>query len=278
MSDKFCMVVGATGGLGREYSIQLIEQGYDLLLVARNKDKLITFSDSLLRKYKRKVLTYSCDVSKNCEVIKLFGYIKDESIQLNKLIHIAGIEIEKWFNQTTTEDILRLANINVIGATNVIHRSLEVKADSLDILVMSSLAGFFPMPMKAVYSASKRYIIELTKTLNYELKEQSVHILAVCPNGMPTRPDIIEKLKSQGAIGRLSIVNINQVIKKSLRKLDKHKTVYVPGLFNQVLLCFSKLIPRNLLVRMLGRRWKKAWKKIEDKEKGLSDEVIRPFI
>jgi hypothetical protein len=259
------MIVGATGGLGREYSIQLIEQGYNLLLVARNKGKLETFKNSLLRKYKRKILTYSCSIVSDSEVESLFEYIKKNDIKLNKLIHIAGIEIEAWFKDTSHADILRLANTNIIGATNVIHRALDVRSDSLDILVMSSLAGFFPMPMKAVYSASKRYIIELARTLNYELKGESVHILAVCPNGMPTRPDIIEKLKSQGAIGSLSIVNINKVIRKSLKQLEKHRTIYVPGGFNNILLGFSRIIPRSLLVKMLGRRWKKAWNKINSK-------------
>lgn len=259
------MIVGATGGLGREYSIQLIEKSYDLILVARNEEKLQILKESLQKKYKRKVFTYSCNIINDNEVIKLFQFIKENNILLVKLIHIAGIESENWFKDTSTHEILNLANTNVIGATNVIHRTLEVKADSLDILVMSSLAGFFPMPMKAVYSASKRYIIELTRTLNYELKDESVHILAVCPNGMPTRPDIVEKLKSQGFIGRLSIVNINQVIKKSLIKLDKHRTIYVPGRFNKILLGFSRIIPKSLLVKILGRRWKKTWNKIEDK-------------
>lgn len=259
------MVVGATGGLGREYSIQLIEKGYDLLLVARNEDKLKIFKNSLSRRYKHRVLTFSCDIVNDNEVIELFKFIKDSNISITKLIHIAGIEIEDWFKDTNHNDILRLAKTNVIGATNVIHRVLEVKADSLDILVMSSLAGFFPMPMKAVYSASKRYIIELTRTLNYELKDDSVHILAVCPNGMPTRADIVEKLKSQGIFGSLSIVNINQVIKKSLKKLDKHRTIYVPGGFNRLLLGFSRIIPRCILVKMLGRRWKKTWSKINNK-------------
>ena len=263
MSDKFCMVVGATGGLGREYSVQLIEQGYDLILVARNKESLKTFQDSLLRSYNRKVLIYSCSIMENQEVINLFKYLEENHIKLTKLIHIAGIEIENWFQDTAHDDVLRLVQTNVIGATNIIHRSLDFKADSLDILVMSSLAGFFPMPMKAVYSASKRYLIDLTRTLNYELKDESVHILAVCPNGMPTRVDIIEKLRSQGAAGSLSIVNINLVIRKSLKKLEKHKTIYVPGGFNRLLLLFSRIIPKSLLVKMLGRRWKKTSRKIK---------------
>ena len=79
------------------------------------------------------------------------------------------------------------------------------------------------MPMKAVYSASKRYIIEFTRTSNYELKGESTHILTVCANGMPTRSDIVEKLKSQGTLGRLSIVNINKVVRISLKKLKKIK-------------------------------------------------------
>jgi short-subunit dehydrogenase len=267
MSNNFVMVVGATGGLGREYSIQLIEKGYNILLVARDKSNLKTFKDSLLKKYKQKVLTYSCDITDNQEVINLFKFIEENNIKLSKLIHIAGIEIEDWFKDTSHDDILGLANTNVIGTTNIIHRALEVKGESLDILVMSSLAGFFPMPMKAVYSASKRYIIELARTLNYELKGESTHILAVCANGMPTRPDIVEKLKSQGAFGRLSIVNISKVVRISLKKLNKRTTIYVPGRFNRILLGFSKLIPRSLLVKILGRRWKKAWQKIEANKK-----------
>jgi uncharacterized protein len=261
MSDNFALITGASGGLGREYTIQLLKQGYNLVLAARNKDRLDYFKDSLNLNEDQIVYSVECNVMHHDDVINLFQFLNKHHIKLRKIIHIAGLEKEGWFKDTSHDDIIEVASVNVVGSTNIIHRALEYKAEKLDILLMSSLAGFYPMPMKAVYAASKRYLIDLTRTLNYELKNEGVHLTAVCPAGMMTKPEVIQKIKALGYIGRITTVNFNVVVRKSLIKLDKHKTIYVPGVVNQIMLFLSRFIPKNMLVKSLGKRWTKTFDK-----------------
>jgi short-subunit dehydrogenase len=258
MLNKYVLITGASGGLGREYTNQLLAQGFNLILVARNKERLDYFKDSLIINDKQIVLSFQCDVMKNEDVISLFNFIGNKGIKLHKIIHIAGLEVEGWFKETTHEDIIKIAQVNVVGSTNIIHRALDHKDDSLEILLMSSLAGYFPMPMKAVYAASKRYLIDLTRTLNYELNDDNIYITAVCPAGMATKMEIIKKIRSQGFMGNLTTVDVNIVVRKSLQKLEKHKTIYIPGKMNVFIMLVSKLIPRKRLTKTLGKRWKRT--------------------
>ena len=88
MSNKYVLITGASGGLGREYTNQLVIQGYNLILVARNKEKLDYFKDSLLLHEHQIVLSFQCDVMNNEDVVALFKFIGDNGIKLHKIIHM----------------------------------------------------------------------------------------------------------------------------------------------------------------------------------------------
>ena len=80
------------------------------------------------------------------------------------------------------------------------------------------------------------------------------------PGGVPTRPDLVEEIKSQGLWGKLSSKSASFVAKKSLKAVRKNKVKYIPGAFNKILYYFMKIIPRCIVLRFIARRWKKHCK------------------
>lgn len=257
-NNKYALVTGASGGLGREIVTELCHKGYNLVIIGRNMEKLEYFKNSLLTYENQRIDAIQCDITEEKDINRLFKYISNQKIHLDLVVNNAGLEVEGWFKDIPYEETINIAKINVVGTLNIIRRSIDYKAEKLTILTISSMAGFFPMPMKAVYSASKRFLIDLTRTLSYELKDDNVSFTVVCPAGMPTRIDILQKIKSQGFMGNLTTINFNEVVRKSLIKAEKGKLIYIPGRFNKFMTTVSMMIPKKTVVRMLGKRWKKT--------------------
>lgn len=265
--SKWALITGATGGMGRVYIDEMKQRGYNLVLVGRNLDKLNLLKNQFSNEYEIEIVYMMCDLTKGADIKQLFEDISELDIKFDFVLNVAGIENEDWFNNVPLSDTLNIIKTNILATTHIIKKSLYCKKDRMYILNVSSMAGFFPIPMKAVYSSSKRYLIELTRVLNYELKEQGVSVSVVCPAGMPTRELIQRKINSQGFFGRLTTIDTKVVVKKSIDKALKGRVVFVPGVCNRVLLRLSYLVPRELLLKILGRRWKKTTKQMNENNK-----------
>lgn len=260
---KWALITGATGGMGRVYIDEMIQREYNLVLVGRNSDKIELLQNQLINESSIEIIYLKCDITKGAEIKQLFEDIGKQDIRFDFVLNVAGIENEDWFNNVPLSDTLNIVKTNILATTHIIKKTLYCKKDRMYILNVSSMAGLFPIPMKAVYSSSKRYLIELSRILNYELKEHGVSVSVVCPAGMPTRKLIQHKIDSQGFFGKLTTVDTKVVVKKSIDNALKGIVVFIPGVCNRLLFRLSYFIPRGLLLKLLGRRWKKANKKME---------------
>jgi hypothetical protein len=260
---KWALITGATGGMGNVYIHEMIQRGYNLVLVGRNPNKMDKLKNQLINENTIDIVYMTCDLAKGDEIKKLFDDIGTFNIKFDFILNVAGIENEDWFNTVSLKDTLDIIKTNVLATTHIIKKSLYCKKDNMYILNVSSMAGFFPIPMKAVYSSTKRYLIELTRVLNYELKEQGVRVSVVCPAGMPTKDVIKRKIDSQGIFGKLTTMETKVVVRKSVDKALKGKVVFVPGMLNLMLLRLSYFIPRGVLLNILGHRWKRTNKKMK---------------
>ncbi len=261
--EKWALITGATGGMGKVYINEMVKRNCNLVLVGRNENKLNELKNELLTDIDLTIHYLRCDLTNEEDIKNLFNHISKLNIKFDFILNVAGIENEDWFRNISLSDTLNIIKTNVLATTHIIKRSLDCKNERMYILNVSSMAGFFPIPMKAVYSSSKRYLIEVTRVLNYELKSEGVNVSVVCPAGMPTKDIIKRKIESQGFFGRLTTMDTEVVVKRSIDKMIKGKVVYVPGVLNSTLLRLSCVIPRNTLLKILGHRWKKTSKKMK---------------
>jgi uncharacterized protein len=118
-----------------------------------------------------------------------------------------------------------------------------------------------PMPLKATYAASKRFLLDFSLALGEELKEQDVRVMALCPGGLPTTSEALQGIAAQGLWGTLTTNRLELLVRRSLSKLLCGKRVYIPGFLNQVLSVAGKLIPRPTVCALLHNRWKQAQRK-----------------
>ncbi len=255
MDVKYCLITGAAGGFGKAYTHTLIERGYTLILTDFNADHLNALKEECQRRYGKEVTTFISDIRQDGGMQNIWHYLMLNDIKLSLVVNTVGLEIEGLFSDLKPEHMSNIVKTNVVGFTNVIAYSLLYKAEKMEIINFGSMAGFYAMPFKAVYAASKAYIISLSRALHLELKTDGVSILVVCPAGVPTRQEVIDRIKRQGVYGKLTTSKVDEVVNKSIMLVRKGKAVYVPKCFNRFLVFITKLLPSLLASKLIAKRW-----------------------
>ena len=258
---NYTFISGATGGIGKAMAIECAVKGYNLFLTGRSQDKLKALSVELFSLNPDiSVITKSADLT-SCQSRKeLVAFIDEKGLNFDRILHVAGVDIQKPFVGYTTEKIIFQLRVNVESTIALTHDLLKRRSEKIEILVVSSMSGVTPMPYFAIYSASKNMLVNFFKALKVELKKTKTKITIVLPGGVYTRPDICADIKGQGLWGKLSAKSPEFVAKKGLSALSKNKTVYVPGCFNKILKAVMKLVPQKLQMKFIASRWKKQTK------------------
>jgi len=126
------------------------------------------------------------------------------------------------------------------------------------LVFVSSLASFYPMPLKATYAASKRFLLDIACALREELKDSNTRVLTLCPGGLTTTEEAMDKIRAQGFWGDLTTNRLEVVARETVDRALAGKALYVPGFTNRVFLYIGKCVPRTLVTHLIYRRWRKA--------------------
>lgn len=258
MSHTF--ISGATGGIGKAFVIECAKKGDKLFLTGRSQDKLDALKKQIIEEYSVEVDCFACDLTSENERDALVLYAEQKGYKFKRIINVAGVDIQKAFMEYTQEKVLFQTRVNAEATVCLTHALLKNRAEKCEVITISSMSGATPMPYFALYSATKAMLTNFFTGLHYELKKEGVKVTVVMPGGVPTRPDLVEEIKSQGLWGKLSSKPASFVAKKSLKAVRKNKVKYIPGAFNKILYYFMKIIPRCIVLRFIARRWKKHCK------------------
>lgn len=237
------LITGSSSGIGRDMALYLSNKGYDLILVARREDRLL----QLRKQIKTNVDIITIDISNNDNCKKLYEQVKDKNIDI--LINNAGFGIFGEFKDIQLEKELQLINTNIIAVHTLTKLFLNdfIKRDSGYIMNTASTAAFMSGPLMTSYYASKGYVLKLTEGIYEELrrKNSKVHICCLCPGPVDTEFNDVAKVKFG-----VKALKSNYVAKYAIDKMLKNKLIIIPGLINKLSVCFSKFLPRKLLIKI----------------------------
>ncbi len=254
----YTLITGACGGLGKEFCRQLAATD-KLFLTGRSEEKLERLKEELLAKYpKAEILIFRADLTSEADRKALFDYADEKGIKFGGYIGVAGADIQKAFIKYTPEKIAFQTRLNFEANIAMCHGVLLRREKDLKILAVSSMSGSLPMPYFAIYSATKRAVIDFYESLRYEVKDAKITVLM--PGGIPTRADIVKDIEIQGWTGKLSSKPASFVVKKALKGLEKNKKRVIPGAFNKFVYAIEKLAPNAVKCGYVARKWKKKEK------------------
>lgn len=251
------MITGATGGLGKAFAVECASRGWNLFLTDQYDVSLQTLSDGLSRTYGVHVRYQACDLAEPASRSELFTHLQQTGLRFWGLINVAGLDYEGLFRQRRREQIRSILRVNIEGNLEITHALLERRDPRhiFRIINVGSLAGFYPMPVKATYAASKRFLLDFSIAMREELRPQGVTVTILCPAGMPTTAGCIQGIEAQGIMGQLTTQDIGAVAAGTLDQALKGRAVYIPGLLNQLLWLLGSLVPPVILAKLIGKRW-----------------------
>jgi short-subunit dehydrogenase len=257
------LITGAAGGLGKAFAVECASRGWDLFLTDLRKEALGEFSQALSRTYNVEVMFRDSDLTDHTSRQELFNYIEAEKMQFWKLINVAGLDFEGTFSKRTSSQIRDILRLNIEANLEVTYEVLKHRDTKrrFRIINVSSLAAFYPMPEKAMYAASKRFLLDFSLALREEIRHFGGTVTALCPAGLPTTEGSIRGIDAQGFVGRITTKNVGYVAAKTVDKALKGQAVYIPGFINQVLKFAGSLISPIIIARLIGKRWEDARRK-----------------
>lgn len=242
------LITGASSGIGRDIAKELSKKGYDLILVARNLEKL----NEVKEKLETNVETVSMDISnpENCK--QLYEKYKDIDILVNN----AGFGDCGYFDKTNLEKELQMINTNIVAyhvLTKLYLKDMKAK-NSGKILNVASIAGFMPGPLMATYYSTKAYVVRLSEAIREELKKENskVQISILCPGPVDTNFNKVADV--QFALKGLSS---EYVAKYTTDKLFKGKFYIVPGWKIKLAKFGAKIAPNALVAKICYNMQKK---------------------
>jgi len=249
---KRALITGASSGIGYELAWIFAREGYDLVLVSRNEQKLRQLSDEIKQKYDVSVRVLPKDLSLSRSPAEIFIELEQSSLPIDILVNNAGFGTYGPFVETSLSDELDMLQLNMVSLTHLTKLFLKdmLKRGYGKILNVASTAAFQPGPFMAVYYATKAYVLSFSEALAEELRGTNVTVTCLCPG--PT----VSEFGKRAGVGNILLMKGRMMDSKSVaeigyRALMKNQRVAVAGLMNRLLVMGSKLAPRGLTTRVL---------------------------
>jgi len=248
------LITGATAGIGAQYARLLAKEGFDLILVARNKNRLASTAKSLNKEFGVKVEVLPADLTKPVQLEKVRKRLSDSMKPIEVLINNAGFGINKSFLVSDLSDEQGLLDVLVTAPMRLTHAVLPImkKRNSGTIVNVSSVASWIA---GGSYSAAKSYLTVLTESLHTELRPTKVKISALCPGF--TRTEFHERGRMKmNRLPNFMWLSAEEVVSKSWRDVNAGKVISIPGWQYLILSSISRFGPRPM-VRRIGMNVRK---------------------
>lgn len=242
------LITGATAGIGAQYARLLAQKRFDLILVARDKQRLSATAKELSKKFGVKVDLLPADLTKPIQLEKVRKRLSNTKKPIDVLINNAGFGINKSFLDSEINAEQALLDVLVTAPMRLTHAVLPVmlERDSGIIVNVSSVASWIA---GGSYSAAKSYLTVLTESLHTELRSTNVKISALCPGFTRTEFHQRGRMKMKG-LPNFMWLSAEKVVQKSWQDVNARKVISIPGWQYLLLSSISRFGPRPMIRRI----------------------------
>lgn len=246
------LITGASSGIGKDFAIEFANRGYELVLVAREKDKLLEVKNMLKTEVKIEAMDLSIEEN-------IYNLYKKYEGEIGILINNAGFGAFGEFDETNLDNELNMIDLNIRSLHILTKLFLQdfVKRDYGRILNVSSIAAFEPGPLMATYYATKSYVYSLTMAIYEELrrKKSNVKVSVLCPG--PTKTSFNDRA---GVKFKMKSLKSEYVVSYTIDKMFKNKLLIVPAIRMKLVVFASRIIPRKLMLKITYKIQKSKFK------------------
>ncbi|MFE0017679.1 SDR family NAD(P)-dependent oxidoreductase [Mesorhizobium sp. NPDC059054] len=224
------LVTGASSGIGAIYADRLAKQGYDLILVARNADKLRNLAKAISDETGRSVEVFPADLGKSAELKQVEKLLRTDA-SITMLVNNAGIGAIAPLLSSDVDAMQSMIDINVTAPMRLAYAVVPafVSRGKGTIINIASIVAIAPETLNGVYGGSKAFVLAFSQSLHHELADKGVRVQAVLPGATATdfwalsgRP--VEHLPSE------IVMAADAMVDAAMARLQQGELVTIPSL------------------------------------------------
>lgn len=249
-SGKTVLITGGSGGIGFELAKVFAEHKFNIVLAARNEEKLSLAAEELSKKYGAEVKTISVDLSSQTGARELYDELLKQNITVDQFVNNAGAGKSCDLVDTDEETLRKFMNLNVVSVT-LLDRLIGadmVKRGEGKILNVASLSGYLPDPGLNVYGPTKAYERYLGEAMYGELRGTGVTVSTLCPGPVKT-----DWSKNAGRKDSKFSLDAESVAKEAFEKMQSDELIIVPGAHFKFLRLAATVTPTTFKIKLLRK-------------------------
>jgi uncharacterized protein len=225
------LITGASTGIGAVYADRFAKRGHDLVLVARNLDRMTALADRLRNEYGVAVDVVKADLTDERDLAQIEARLRDDT-RIGILVNNAGAAAPGGFADQSASAVTKLVNLNALAVTRLASAVAPrfVAAGEGAIINVGSVLGFVPQYGSAIYGATKAYVLFLSQALHAELGPKGVYVQAVLPAA--TRTEIWQHA-GKNVDDLPAVMEVDELVDAALVGFDRRETVTIPPLHDE---------------------------------------------
>jgi uncharacterized protein len=250
----YTIITGASMGIGKALAEQCAQRQRNLILVSLPGEGLPEFAGYLSTAYNIHTEPYEADLTVQEAVIKFYTWCYRNGFRVNTLINNAGLGSQGRFEHTSPHHVQAQIRLNIECLVSMCRNALPLlkQHEQSYILNVASISAFTPVPYKAVYSATKSFVLSFTNSLYYELKQTSISVSCLCPGPTLTNKRHIEKVRSQGLKAKILTTQAQYVAEVAIREMHRKERIIIPGWGNKLFALLAKILPVRMRLWLAG--------------------------
>jgi short-subunit dehydrogenase len=250
-AEHRALVTGASSGIGAAFARRLARERYDLIIVARGRERLGELAEQLRAEHGGAVEVLPADLTHTAELHIVEKVVADADLDL--LVNNAGFGTVGTFARLDPAKEEEEIRLNVVALTRLTRAVLPgmIARRRGSVINVSSMAAFQPAPYNATYAATKAFVNSFTEALHEELRGTGVTVQALCPGF--TRTEFQERAGIDVSdVPSFAWMSADAVVAASLGALHRGELICIPGLANRTLMTLTSAIPRSITRRVYG--------------------------
>jgi uncharacterized protein len=241
----YALITGASAGIGKEFANQLAQAGYDLVLVARDSNRLEIVGENLKNLYGISYETISADLSEAAGIEKVVKRLVDGDRFIEVLVNNAGFGLNTSFGKTSKAEEDALLDVLVRAPIHLTRAAISLMAERNKgyVINVGSVAAWITT---GTYSAAKAWLHAFSESLHGQYSKQGVFVSVVAPGF--TRTEFHQRANiSTASFPKWMWLSDEFVVRKSLKGAFNNKALVVPGWQYKTLRIFAKYLPNSAI-------------------------------
>lgn len=251
-SKSTALVTGASVGIGLEFCRQLAARGHDLVVVARDPERLEAAAAQVRTEFGVDVEVLRADLGDRADLARVEARLADPDRPVELLVNNAGYGLLARFLDNSVEDETQMLEVLVTAVMRLSHAALTAMAarGRGGIINVSSVAAFLP---RGTYGAAKAWVNSFSSWASAEYGPRGVTVMALCPGF--TRTEFHQRMGARRGTGPLWL-EPEFLVRTALADFDKGRSMSIPGAQYKAITALTRLVPRRALLgyQSLGRR------------------------